>query len=231
MTRNEKLVKAILLRWPSFEKDLNQQAGEITIEIPRDKLFDICLSLRDEADFCFDTLIDVCAVDYLHYGQSEWLTSEATAQGFDRGVEPTHEIAAPIWQKPRFAVVYHLSSVHLNHRIRLKTFCQDDTPMVDSVVDVWPAANWFEREAFDLYGVLFKGHPDLRRILTDYGFIGHPFRKDFPVYGEMEMRYDAHLGRVVYEKVDIIPRVLVPRVIRRESLERPETNRQEEISA
>lgn len=218
MTRCERLIKSLLLRWPECEESMTQCAKEITIEVPSVKLLDICQVLRDEADFCFDTLIDVCGVDYSEYGNSQWVTSDATMEGFDRGVQNTHEKSAPTWKKPRFAVVYHLLSVRLNQRLRVRTFADSAMPVVDSVIDVWPAADWFEREAFDLYGILFNGHPDLRRILTDYGFIGHPFRKDFPVHGEVEMRYDAHLKRVVYEKVSIEPRVLVPKVIRRESL-------------
>ena len=118
------------------------------------------------------------------------------------------------WKGPRFAVVYHLLSIQNNHRIRVKTFAPDEMPVVDSVINIWASANWYEREAFDFFGILFEGHPDLRRILTDYGFIGHPFRKDFPLIGNVEMRYDAEKQRVVYEPVSIEPRVLVPKVVR-----------------
>jgi NADH-quinone oxidoreductase subunit C len=150
-------------------------------------------------------------VDYLHYGSSEWETEEATSQGFERACQP---MAGGKWQKPRLAVVYHLLSVQHNKRLRVRAFVADDNPIIDSVVSIWACANWYEREAFDLYGILFANHPDLRRILTDYGFVGHPFRKDFPLSGNVEVRYDAMSGRVIYEPVDIIPRVLVPKVIR-----------------
>ncbi len=168
-------------------------------------------------------LVDVCGVDYLDYGRDEWRTSSATASGFSRGVDrdtPAFpgdaDVDVAVYQPPaRFAVVYHLLSITHRHRLRLKVFCaDDDQPMVPSVIDIWASANWFEREAFDLYGILFTGHPDLRRILTDYGFIGHPFRKDFPLTGNVEMRYDPEKGRVVYQPVTIEPRTLVPKVIR-----------------
>ncbi len=187
--------------------------GEVTVEVAPAELLDACRLLRDDGDLLFDTLVDLCAVDYLLYGQDEWKTSDATSTGFSRSV--SREGGTPATSPRRYAVVYHLLSVSLNHRLRLKVFAESaDAPIVDSVIDVWPSANWYEREAFDLYGILFTGHPDLRRILTDYGFIGHPFRKDFPISGNVEVRYDPDKGRVVYEPVDIEPRVLVPRVIR-----------------
>lgn len=197
--------------------------GEITLELKPDQLIETSRALRDEPEFGFDQLIDLCGVDYLHHGVTEWVTEEASGQGFSRGVEKATSArfsfvdAAPALTRdtPRFAVVYHLLSVKNNHRLRLRVFCADDEfPMVDSVVGVWSSANWFEREAFDLYGIVFDGHPDLRRILTDYGFVGHPFRKDFPLVGHVEMRYDPEQERVVYEPVSIEPRVLVPKVIR-----------------
>jgi len=190
---------------------------EVTLTVPHDKLSEIAVILRDNEAFQFDTLIDVCGVDYQAYGQSEWDTENVTTAGFNRGVSETQGGTA--WDGPRFAVVYHLLSVALNHRIRFRVLIDDDMnpPRVSSVVDIWPAANWFEREAYDLFGIFFEGHPDLRRILTDYGFVGHPFRKDFPLSGEVEMRYDAKAGRVVYEPVSITPRTLVPRVIRNDN--------------
>jgi NADH-quinone oxidoreductase subunit C len=145
------------------------------------------------------------------YGKTEWKTDEATGNGFSRAV--MKQADAPESHR-RFAVVYHLLSLNLNHRIRVKTYLSDEPPMIDSVVDIWPAANWFEREAFDLFGILFHNHPDLRRLLTDYGFIGHPFRKDFPISGYVEVRYDPEQKRVIYQPVTIEPRVLVPKVIR-----------------
>ena len=189
---------------------------ELTIEIPTRHIIKFCTALRDESELAFDLLVDVCGVDYLHYGVSEWETDSATGSGFERGVMKEGERINP-WNKPRFAVVYHLLSTVHNHRIRIRTFVEEHEPIVDSVIEVWPAANWFEREAFDLYGIMFNGHPDLRRILTDYGFIGHPFRKDFPMSGQVEVRYDAALQRVIYEPVSIEPRVLVPKVVREDN--------------
>lgn len=186
----------------------------ITLELPREHLIDVCQSLFSLDEFKFDMLIDVCGVDYLHYGCSEWRTAEATATGFSRGVVDERMHREVRWDKPRFAVVYHLLSIELNHRLRLKVYLDEDDLVIPSVMPIWDAANWFEREAYDLFGIQFHGHPDLRRLLTDYGFKGHPFRKDFPLIGELEMRYDASAERCVYEPVSIQPRVLVPKVIR-----------------
>lgn len=198
--------------------------GEVTIDVPREKFFEVCRSLRDSSGFQFDQLIDICGVDYAAYGDVEWETRAASATGFSRGVlhHGVSAVTGDLTQSHgmRFAVVYHLLSVALNQRVRLRTFADEHDPRVDSVVDLWACANWFEREAFDLYGILFDGHPDLRRILTDYGFIGHPFRKDFPLSGNVEMRYDAEKQRVIYEPVSIEPRVLVPRVIRDENAQK-----------
>ena len=187
---------------------------EVTIEVAKHEIKNTCLALRD--DLAFSQLIDLCAVDYLSYGHSDWNTTSVTGNGFDRGVTVGAAEQVTAWDKPRFAVVYHLLSLTHNCRLRLRCFLDLEDLMIDSVDDVWPAANWFEREAFDLYGILFNGHPDLRRILTDYGFIGHPFRKDFPLSGHVEVRYDATQERVVYEPVDIEPRTLVPKVIRQD---------------
>lgn len=188
---------------------------EVTIEIFAQHLREVCLALRDHSDLHFEQLLDICGVDYLDYGVSEWTTVRATGSGFSRGVNANGIQVIP-WEKPRFAVVYHFLSVKHNQRLRVKVFVEGDPPLIPSVVDIWPSANWYEREAFDLYGILFDGHPDLRRILTDYGFIGHPFRKDFPLSGNVEVRYDATLQRVIYEPVDIEPRILVPKVIRKD---------------
>ena len=202
---------------------LPTSTGELGFRVAPDDLLGVCRTLRDEPELKLEILIDVCGVDYFSYGKDEWQTSSATGTGFSRGTlrESDPAAADPEEQhaeyRPggRFAVVYHLLSITHNHRVRLKTFCaSDERPVVDSVHDVWASADWFEREAFDLYGILFKGHPDLRRLLTDYGFIGHPFRKDFPLIGNVEMRYDPAKGRVVYEPVSIEPRTLVPKVIR-----------------
>jgi len=174
---------------------LHEYLGELTLEIERAELLRVCRILRDDAAFAFAQLIDVCGVDYLDYRRES-----------PQGPRPG----------PRFAAVYHLLSVERNQRLRLRVFLDADMPLVDSVTGVWASANWFEREAFDLFGIVFEGHPDLRRILTDYGFIGHPFRKDFPLIGQVEMRYDPEKKRVVYQPVSIEPRILVPRVIREE---------------
>jgi NADH-quinone oxidoreductase subunit C len=191
--------------------------GELTVEVKAEHLHSLCLALRDQVDFDFKQLIDVCGVDYLQYGLDDWETQSATETGFGRGVTKMslRESAA----KPhRFAVVYHLLSLSKNQRLRLRVLIPDEAQLiVDSVMDIWSSADWFEREAFDLYGILFRGHPDLRRLLTDYGFAGHPFRKDFPLIGKVEVRYDATLKRVVYEPVSIVARILEPKVIRHDN--------------
>lgn len=197
--------------------------GELSYIVESESLIDVCTRLRDAEETRMQMLMDVCGVDYQAYGVDEWATRRASGSGFSRGVYRSAGVrdaaadgeAVEFVPPARFAVVYHLMSITHNWRIRLKTFCRDDDlPMVDSVIGVWSSADWFEREAFDLYGILFRGHPDLRRILSDYGFIGHPFRKDFPLSGHVEMRYDPEEGRVVYEPVSIEPRTLVPKVIR-----------------
>ncbi len=195
--------------------DIERGFGEITLIVPADKLLDVAAALRDREDFRFEQLIDLCGVDYGAYGQSEWETDAASNTGFGRGVDADE---APVMeQDKRFAVVYHLLSMASNTRLRLRVYAAGEPPVVDSVIGIWSCADWFEREAFDLFGILFSGHPDLRRILTDYGFIGHPFRKDFPLIGQVEMRYDPAKRRVVYEPVSIEPRTLVPRVIREDN--------------
>ncbi len=192
---------------------VEQAFGEITLTVPRERLLEISFELYGSASaFSFEQLIDLCGVDYSTYGQVEWETSSASLTGFGRGVDRSSEINTET--ADRFAVVYHLLSIEDNVRVRVKTYLDSEHPMVESVIPVWPVADWFEREAFDLYGILFEGHPDLRRILTDYGFVGHPFRKDFPLSGHVEMRYDPEKRRVIYEPVSIEPRTLVPRVIR-----------------
>ncbi len=174
-------------------KSLKLALGELTIEVAADNYREVMLSLRDEADFRFEELIDLCGVDYSTYGEGAWL-----------GL--------------RYAVVVHLLSVSKNVRLRVRVFAEDDAfPVVDSVMAIWSTANWFEREAFDLYGIAFPGHEDLRRILTDYGFIGHPFRKDFPISGHVEMRYDPDQARVIYQPVTIEPRENTPRIVREDT--------------
>lgn len=194
------------------------QHEQITLQIAAHKLIEICYILRDNEDFQFNQLIDLCGVDYLMYGQDEWATASATSEGFSRAVKEPQLIINE--QFPgRFAVVYNLLSTTLNHRIRLKVFLPEHTMVVPSVVAIWTVANWYEREAFDLFGIEFADHPDLRRILTDYDFNGYPFRKDFPLIGQVEMRYDATQGKVIYEPVSIQPRTLVPKIIRQVGLE------------
>lgn len=172
---------------------LQDALGELTLVVHAEDYADVAIALRDDASLGFEQLIDLCGVDYSDYGNATW-------------------------EGPRFAVVSHLLSVQNNWRLRLRVFAPDDSfPLVASVTPIWNAANWFEREAFDLYGILFDGHDDLRRILTDYGFIGHPFRKDFPVSGNVEMRYDPEQKRVIYQPVTVDPREVTPRVIREES--------------
>jgi NADH-quinone oxidoreductase subunit C len=186
--------------------------SDVTVELPADNLLQVAETLRDDGLFQFKVLLDVCGVDYLEYGKCEWQTNSATDDGFSRAVSAEMHQVIP-WDKPRYAVVYHLLSMKHNQRLRVKVYLNPE-PSVPSVVNVWPSAEWYEREAFDMFGIVFDGHPDLRRLLTDYGFTGHPFRKDFPLIGEVEMHYDAKLERCVYAPVSIKPRVLVPKVIR-----------------
>ena len=211
--------------------------GEVTLEFASDKLLEVATALRDEADFSFEILLDVCGVDYLGYGKDEWVTEGSSASGFSRGVDPataghlkavTEDTGTAAGPK-RFAAVYHLLSIRNNQRLRLRVFApEDELPVVPSVISVWSSANWYEREAFDLYGIIFDGHPDLRRLLTDYGFIGHPFRKDFPLSGNVEVIYDAEKRRVIYQPVSIEPRVLVPKVIRADKVEAVDLTKIEE---
>jgi NADH-quinone oxidoreductase subunit C len=215
--RNETLASKIETR---FGEQMNRVAStcrELTYELDKDDLIKIATALRNESEFGFEMLIDVCGVDYLSYGTDEWVTNDASGTGFSRGVDRKAVILdeADEFDAKRFAVVYHLLSIQNNVRLRLRVYTgKSNPPIIKSVNDIWNSANWFEREAFDMYGILFDGHPDLRRILTDYGFIGHPFRKDFPIMGNVEVSYDEEQGRVAYKPVSIEPRTLVPRVIR-----------------
>jgi NADH-quinone oxidoreductase subunit C len=178
-------------------KRIDLRLGEVTVVVTPQNYLAVAQKLKDAEGCKFEQLLDLCGVDYSDYRNGEW-------------------------DGPRYAVVVHLLSVSLNQRVRLKVFlADDDLPVIDSVTPIWNSANWFEREAFDLFGIVFEGHTDLRRILTDYGFIGHPFRKDFPVSGHTEMRYDAELGRVIYQPVTIEPREITPRVIREDDYGRP----------
>jgi NADH-quinone oxidoreductase subunit C len=215
--RYEKLASRVDERFGEQVERVASSCGELTIEVGKDDLIEVATALRNESEFGFEMLIDVCGVDYLTYGSDEWITSSATGTGFSRGVErqPVILDEADEFEPRRFAVVYHLLSLRHNLRLRLRAYTgTDNPPIIKSVVEIWNSANWFEREVFDLYGILFDGHPDLRRILTDYGFVGHPFRKDFPLIGNVEVSYDAEKGRVAYQPVSIEPRTLVPKVIR-----------------
>lgn len=190
--------------------------GELTVVVRREEILEVATTLRDAEELEFSQLSDLSGIDYLAYGHADWQTQSATDSGFSRGVSHTQAaLSAAI--PARFAVVYQLLSMKHNCRVRLKAYLDDDTPRINSVVDVWPCADWYEREAFDLFGILFDSHPDLRRLLTDYGFIGHPFRKDFPLEGHVEVRYDLDKKRVIYQPVTIENRVLVPRVIREDT--------------
>jgi NADH-quinone oxidoreductase subunit C len=189
---NEKLLERLESRFGDVLKNSHIAHDEVTAETDKERLIEVATALRDDVSLHFEQLIDLCGVDYSTYGEGAW-------------------------QGPRFAVVYHLLSHRNNCRLRLRVFADDEEPRVASVVNVWNSANWYEREAFDLVGILFDGHPDLRRLLTDYGFIGHPFRKDFPVLGQVEMRYDPERKRVVYEPIETEMRMIVPRVIRHDN--------------
>jgi NADH-quinone oxidoreductase subunit C len=220
------LVDRLRLRLDTRLSKLIEARNELTIEVPVEHWLETARILRDDVEFAFDTAVDLCGVDYLGYGVDEWDTDDVSNEGFSRGVEGgagpgrfdwndrPHPAAAP----KRFATVVHLLSTSRNQRIRMRCFCAEEpVPVVPSLTELWPGLNWFEREAFDLFGIVFDGHPDLRRILTDYGFVGHPFRKDFPLTGNVEVRYDPEKGRVIYQPVSIEPRVLVPRVVRDDS--------------
>lgn len=211
----------------ALAQDINnmiESHGELTIEVSAASIKKVMLTLRDQLSF--EQLTDLFGVDYSTYGQAEWQTSSATATGFSRGcVRPELQ---DLPNNQRFAVVYQLLSLKHNIRLRVRVFLDADDPRVPSVHAIYSIADWLEREAFDMFGILFDDHPDLRRILTDYGFVGYPFRKDFPISGHVEMRYDAQAQRVVYEPVEIEPRVGVARVIRDDNRYGPEETNQEQ---
>jgi len=188
---------------------LENKLGELTLMVKAADMQVVLTLLRDDSRFAFEQLIDLCGVDYSTYGSAI----------SDGGAYFSDDASAPCAARPfRFAAVYHLLSVTNNARLRVRVFAEDDAmPMLSSVIEIWPSANWYEREAFDLYGIIFTGHPDLRRLLTDYGFIGNPFRKDFPLSGHVEMRYDAEQKRVIYQPVSIEPREVTPRIVREDS--------------
>jgi len=219
MPSNQSILQWVQDRFPEALAGHAEHCGELTLEIEANALPEVCRQLRDHESMSFEQLIDLCGVDYSQYGYSEGGQPIRTFSGQQRMgehvEEPVHETVST-WKGPRFAVVYHLMSLGHNTRLRLRVYPDQESLIVPSVIEVWNSAEWYEREAFDLYGIVFEGHPDLRRILTDYGFIGHPFRKDFPLVGNVEMRYDPEKARVVYQPVTTQPRTLVPKVIRRE---------------
>jgi NADH-quinone oxidoreductase subunit C len=216
-SRIETLASTLTARFGERLRALPAVAGDVAVEVANDQLLTVCRELRDDPELKFEQLIDLAGVDFLDYGREEWRTYDATTTGFSRGVNRIHELVGE-QRAGRFAVTIQLLSVTHNWRLRLRCYAADgEPPAIDSVTDIWACANWYEREAFDLYGIMFKGHPDLRRILTDYGFIGYPFRKDFPLIGNVEVKYDSAKGRVVYQPVSIEPRTLVPRVIREDN--------------
>ncbi|HEY6642954.1 NADH-quinone oxidoreductase subunit C [Povalibacter sp.] len=216
-SRSETLASILTARLGERLRPLPAIAGDVAVEVAADQLLNVCRELRDDPELRFEQLIDLSGVDYLEFGKEEWSTYGSTSTGFSRGVNRERSVVDEP-RSGRFAVSYQLLSVTHNWRLRLRAFAIDgEPPLIDSVVDIWACANWYEREAFDLYGLMFQGHPDLRRILTDYGFIGHPFRKDFPLIGNVEVKYDTAKGRVVYQPVSIEPRTLVPRVIREDN--------------
>ena len=212
MDSNTKM-ESIVTKLGAFDIEASMNQSNPEIKVKNDQLIEIAQILRE--DQSYELLLDVIAVDYLTFGNADWKTNTATSTGYSRAVQPTiiPEIDATF--KDRFAVFYQLLSVSTNQRLTVKVFASESNPpTVPSVVSIWSSADWFEREAFDLMGIHFEGHPDLRRILTDYGFIGHPFRKDFPTNGNLEVVYDEEKGEVVYQPVSISTRPSVPRVIR-----------------
>lgn len=222
---SRQLAEQLQQRFDATLLSIVDSVGEVTIELAGENLVEVATALRDEAGFAFEILLDICGVDYVSFGKDEWVTEESSGSGFSRAVNATGSghlgavtedlVIARQYGAKRFAAVYHLLSISNNRRLRLRVYAADDElPVVPSVIAVWNCADWYEREAFDLYGIHFDGHPDLRRLLTDYGFIGHPFRKDFPLSGNVEVIYDAEKRRVIYQPVSIEPRVLVPKVIR-----------------
>jgi NADH-quinone oxidoreductase subunit C len=229
-TRTHTLLEAVKAGLPGKVVSITDALDEVTLVVRAGDVIDAMTILRDSAALRFDQLMDLCGVDYGGYGKVAWTgtpLSEGSAGAPLGGPAPESDAKPPIdivapaadtTARKRFAVVYHLLSLDHNWRLRVRAYAADDElPVIDSLIAIWPSANWYEREAFDLYGIVFEGHPDLRRILTDYGFIGHPFRKDFPLSGNVEMRYDPDQQRVIYQPVTIEPREVIPRIIREEN--------------
>jgi NADH-quinone oxidoreductase subunit C len=216
MFKHEALLENLQIIYKDTLVSVSYEHQEINLEVKPEHAFKALETAKLHEKLLFDQLVDVCGVDYLKYGVFDWETEPATSKGFSRAVQEGANRAF-VFDKPRFAVVYHLLSTRNNWRLRIKVFLSEDNLALPSAQPLWKSADWFEREAYDLYGITFINHPDLRRILTDYGFIGHPFRKDFPLSGHVEMRYDAGLQKVVYEPVDIDVRVTTPKVIRHDN--------------
>jgi NADH-quinone oxidoreductase subunit C len=217
--KNKQLHQLLDQYLTSFELEKSFDFDQTTLKINKGDLINICTILKETNELSFSMLIDLCGVDYLDYGLDNWKTLNASRTGFSRAVEDNKFIPDPdeTFLPTRFAVIYHLLSIAHNWRIRLRIYTGiENPPSVKSVSSIWASANWFEREAFDLFGIHFDGHPDLRRILTDYEFIGHPFRKDFPTSGNLEVYYDEEEEKVKYRPVSITTRPSVPRVIRKE---------------
>lgn len=220
MSTLDTLLESLSTLVSKYDAMLTLFNNEITVEVDKAHLQTFCIALRDSPTLLFEQLVDIAGIDYQTYGCAEWTTETATHSGFDRGVSPMPYKSSSVG-KPRFAAVYHLLSLTHNHRLRLKVFANTKEPastdalQLDSVTTIWESANWYEREAFDLYGIEFQGHPDLRRLLTDYNFEGHPFRKDFPLIGKTEVRYDKIAGKVISEPVNsVAARVVIPKVLR-----------------
>ena len=219
-----KLSKELIEHFTDVKLDITEGLQGVVCTVPLESWIEVAKALRDDSVFQFEQCMDLCGVDYFTYGEAEWQTDGVSSTGFSRGIHGKgpgrfswHERRQESMPQ-RFAVVAQLLSIHHNRRLTIQCYAPDEGMlMVPSLIDIWPSVNWFEREAFDLFGIIFKGHPDLRRILTDYGFIGHPFRKDFPLIGNVEVIYDEDKERVVYQPVSIEPRVLVPKTIRRDS--------------
>ena len=220
----DSLEKKLTAQFDTLITDIKEEHGELSCEVAPENWFQVCQQLSTDSQFSFEQLIDLCGVDYLGFGESEWQTDAISSTGFSRGISKigpgrfSWEDRKTELMDRRFAVVINLLSIKNNTRLRVKCFAPDSGVLaIPSLVKIWSVADWFEREAFDLFGIIFVGHPDLRRLLTDYGFIGHPFRKDFPLIGNVEVKYDEEKGRVVYQPVTIEPRVTIPKTIRKDA--------------
>lgn len=214
-------MKDIIQKYLVDKYEIESESDILTLRVEKDCLLSIMGSLKTNEELLFNQLTDICGIDYSLFGKPEWNTKEVTSSGYSRGIKASShgrikfgETVDNINTKDRFCVCYHLLSIKHNRRIRVKVYINEDPQILPSITSLWSSADWYEREAFDLFGILFENHPDLRRILTDYGFIGHPFRKDFPLVGNTQIRYDPNLKKIIQEPVDIEPRVLVPKVIR-----------------